>query len=264
MGWYFKHQHAEETIAFIPGWAKSGAFVQVITNAFSRQFPFPHLCVDEDIRVGNCVFGRHGCNIQLPGIKGELCYGPLAPLRSDIMGPFRFFPLQCRHGVISMDHSLSGVLEIEGRRIDFSGGKGYIEHDSGFSFPKSYLWLQCNDFPTRSSVMLSVAHIPFAGFHFTGCLCAILHEGREYRLATYQGVKILRADAQGIVLTQGDYLLHVDMESVDGQPLQAPRRGQMTGVIHENHATAGRFCLFEQDRLILDLESKHVSFEYVS
>ena len=29
-GWYFKHQKGRDTVAFIPGQAKSGAFVQVI------------------------------------------------------------------------------------------------------------------------------------------------------------------------------------------------------------------------------------------
>lgn len=66
------------------------------------------------------------------------------PLRSDIMGPFRFLPgMECSHGVISMGHSLEGKLDLNGKRIDFSGGTGYVETDRGRSFPSAYLWTQC-------------------------------------------------------------------------------------------------------------------------
>lgn len=264
IGWYFKHQCQKETISFIPGHSGDGAFIQLIGNNFSRQFPFPRLCIDREIRVGDCVFGQYGCRVQLPGIKGELRYGPLTSLRSDIMGPFRFFPMQCRHSVISMNHSISGALELDGRRIDFCGGRGYIEHDRGYSFPKRYLWLQCNDFPSQSSVMVSVAHIPFACFSFTGCICAIVHDSREYRLASYHGVKVLRADEHGVVLAQGDYLLRADMESLGGQPLQAPKKGRMSEIIHENPSASGRFRLWERNRLLMELTSDNVSFEWVT
>ena len=38
--------------------------------------------------------------------------------------------------------------------------------------------------------MLSVADIPFAGTHFTGSVGSVFFRGKEYRLATYKGLKI--------------------------------------------------------------------------
>ena len=35
-------------------------------------------------------------------------------------------------------------------------GLGYAEKDSGTSFPRSYLWMQCNDFSEPCSVMVSI------------------------------------------------------------------------------------------------------------
>lgn len=35
-GWYFKHQKGDDMVAFIPGQAESGAFVQVISQAAAR------------------------------------------------------------------------------------------------------------------------------------------------------------------------------------------------------------------------------------
>ena len=120
---------------------------RVISTSGSKQFDVPTLTVDHDlISAGSCLFSKNGCNINLPGISGKISYMNLTPLRYDIMGIFKYFPMQCRHGVISMNHSLSGSIVIDGILHDFNGGKGYIEKDSGKSFPQSYLWLQCNDF----------------------------------------------------------------------------------------------------------------------
>ena len=119
-GWYFKHQKGRDTVAFIPGQAKSGAFVQVIWPEGARCFPMPALHVDrkgERVYAPGCRFGRNGISVDLPGIRGEISYGPLTPLRSDIMGPFRFFPMECRHGVLSMGHRLRGSLELPGRAV---------------------------------------------------------------------------------------------------------------------------------------------------
>ena len=77
------------------------------------------------------------------------------------MGPFKYFPMECRHGIISMRHTLEGRLKLNGKEIDFTNGLGYIEKDSGRSFPSSYVWVQANDFDEPCSIMASVADIPF-------------------------------------------------------------------------------------------------------
>lgn len=264
-GWYFKHQKDDATIAFIPGIADSGAFVQMLTGAGSRQFDVPSLRVENGvIYAGNCIFSSSSSVIDLPGITGTLHYGPLTPLQSDIMGPFRFLPMECRHGIISMAHSLSGTLTVDGTSQVFDGGIGYIETDCGTSFPRSYLWLQCNDFSTPCSIMVSIAHIPFAGTHFTGCICAVLFEGREYRLATYRGVRIRAGGPQHICLTQGRLRLAIDVVPSDGgHPLRAPMRGQMSGIIRESSNASLRARLWFGRELCFDLSSPHAMYEYV-
>lgn len=264
-GWYFKHQNETDTIAFIPGRAKDGAFVQLLSDHGSRQFNVPDLTVEHGIiRAGNCRFSPQGCEVDLPGITGELRYHALTPPRFDMMGPFRFFPMECRHGVISMAHTLNGILTIDGAALCFDGGTGYIETDSGISFPKSYLWLQCNAFSQSCSVMLSIAEIPFCGIHFTGCICAIVFKGREYRLATYCGVRILAAQPHHIRLSQGRLLLDVEISPDDaGHQLAAPRGGRMTDLIRESHG-ASIFCrLWESGKPVLALHSDRASYENV-
>ena len=264
-GWYFKHQQGDHFLAFIPGKADSGAFVQMINNDGSREFKVENLRVENGIiYADDCVFSHRGCKINLPGVSGEVSYGSLTPLASDIMGPFRFFPMECRHGVISMGHSLKGGFIIDGQAYIFTDGKGYIEKDSGTSFPIFYQWLHCNDFEKDCSIMVSIANIPFAGFKFTGCICAVMYEGKEYRLATYKGVKILTANENHICLAQGNLLLEVVVKPAhSGHALSSPVGGNMSGKIRESANVKVHMRLWKNKNLIIDLTSDHGTYEYV-
>ena len=264
-GWYFKHQKGDDMMAFIPGRAESGAFIQLISQEGTRQFEVSNLSVrDGMICAGQCWFSRQGCHIELPGVSGEIAYGPFTPLDSDIMGPFRFFPMECRHGVLSMAHTLQGSVIMDGQLHSFDHGLGYAEKDSGTSFPRSYLWMQCNDFPQSCSVMISIAHIPFCGSSFRGCICAILYQGREYRLATYRGVKVQAFAPEHICLSQGSLLLELEIVPFHGgHPLRAPQLGKMSGTIRENCNVHVRARLWKGGKAIFDLKSDHAAYEFV-
>lgn len=250
-GQYYKHQKGDQTICFIVGQAESGPFVQVISNNGVWQYD----------SLQHCQADNRGLRIDAPEIHGQVRYGSLCPLRSDIMGPFRFLPMQCRHSVISMGHSLSGGFRIEGQWLDLNGGRGYLEGDSGRSFPREYLWLHCNDFDENLSIMAAVADIPFCGIHFTGCICAIVYQGMEYRLATYYGVRIVAASPQRLILQQGKYRLEVEIMAAPTQPLRAPRKGNMVETIHESNCTPACFRFFAGAQKLFEKESANCSFE---
>lgn len=264
-GWYFKHQRNDKILAFIPGIAQSGAFIQIIADNGSRHFNIDRFRLQNGtIYADNCIFSKNGVVIDLPGVHGEILYGSLTPLGSDIMGPFRYLPMECRHGVVSMMHTLAGSLDMDGQVIAFDEGRGYIEKDSGASFPRSYRWIQCNAFNEPCSIMVSIADIPFLGFGFTGCICAIIHKGREYRLATYNGVCIIASEANCICLMQGKYRLQIDIKDPpSGHPLRSPIQGQMSGTIRESNNVRARFRLWENSASVFDLDSESVGYEYV-
>ena len=50
--------------------------------------------------------------------------------------------------------------------------------------------------------MLSVADIPFLGFHFTGIIGVVLIDGKEYRIVTYLGAKIKQVDKNTVTVKQ--------------------------------------------------------------
>lgn len=273
-GWYFKHQKEDKTICFIPGRSKDSAFVQVITSDFSKVFEFPldryKLCEQvTQIRVGDNLFCPQGCIIQLSDddmtIRGRLSYGRITPLKTDIMGIFKYVPgMECRHGVVSMDHNVTGTVEIDGSKIDLTGGKGYIESDRGISFPKWYLWCQCNSFDTKTAIMIAVAKVPFLGLSFTGTLASVFYHGKEYRFATYLGARVIECGSRGVVIKQGRWKLEALFDSSEGYKLSAPTYGEMTRIVREQVNVHIQFKMFIDGVPYFNLHSDRGCVEYVA
>ena len=255
-GYYYKHQKGDDVLSFVVGRSNSEEFIQVITRDSSYNVPF----------IGENYFSDKGVSLNIKtdeiSLNGDLEYRDLSPIKYDIMGPFKYFPMECRHGIISMRHTLEGRLKLNGKEIDFTNGLGYIEKDSGRSFPSSYVWVQANDFDEPCSIMASVADIPFLGFHFKGCICIIQYNGTEYRMATYLGVKVIKCAKDKIILEQGKYKLEIDIDKNNGQELSAPSKGEMTRTIIETAACAGEFRFYKNDDMLFSLKSNNVSFEY--
>lgn len=271
-GWYFKHQTKDSTLCLIPGKADSGAFIQVITEEASYTADYPPAQYrawgrGPYVAVGGSLFSRYGARLAIHTpqltLTGKVRYRGLTPLGYDIIGPFALLPMETRHTVVSMSHRLSGMLSLNGRPICLDGGKGYIEGDSGSSFPKQYAWVQCNGFSQDASIMLSIAQIPLGPLSFWGCIGVVWLNGREYRFATYKGVQIVRRSRARLEVAQGSHRLMVEPTAGTGHKLAAPAGGRMVRTIHENAQARARFRFYEGARLLLDEESGQVGFEYV-
>lgn len=292
-GWYLKHQKDNISIAFIPAFhvnekGERTASVQVVTAEGTYCFSFEEKEFYASkklfyVKINNNVFSEGGISVNLKNenvtITGILYYSPFTELLSDIMGPFRFIPfMQCRHGILSMLHSINGRLAINGREYDFSNGTGYVEKDSGSSFPRFYTWTQCVGWIGKRdcSMMASAAHIPLGCFTFTGCICAILYQGREYRLATYMGARIMKNTHNILIIKQGKYKLEIYKakeeakengkragEKEDKLLLYAPQKGSMHRKIEENIACTVRCRFTVSGKPIFDFTDHRASFEYV-
>ncbi|TCL54258.1 tocopherol cyclase-like protein [Kineothrix alysoides] len=292
-GWYLKHQKDNTSIAFIPAFhvsenGKRTASVQVVTEegAYCFSFEEKEFYASKKqfyVKINHNVFSEGGISVNLRNenvtITGTLYYSPFTGLLSDIMGPFRFLPfMQCRHGILSMLHSISGRILINGREYDFSNGTGYVEKDCGSSFPRFYTWIQCSGWTGKRdcSLVVSAAHIPFGCFTFTGCICAILYQGREYRLATYTGARIAKNTENTLIINQGKYKLEIykvwEEAKENGKSagakekrllLYAPQKGSMCRKIEENIACAVRCRFTASGKKIFDFTDDRASFEYV-
>ena len=221
-GWYFKLVDPTEQhrYAIIPGAflgqdpASSHAFVQVLDGVNGRatyhQYPVEAFRAAEDafdVHVGPNDFAleRIDLHIESPErtVTGELRFAdptpwPVTLLSPGIMGWYAWVPgMECYHGVLSFDHAIYGALTVDGRTIDMTGGRGYIEKDWGRSFPAAWVWMQTNHFARPGpSLTASIAIIPWMGRSFTGFIVGLWHAGMLYRFATYTGARVERLETK--------------------------------------------------------------------
>lgn len=271
-GWYLKCQSETQTLAVIPAVHQAGrkrtCSIQVITNdgVWAVSFPGDIFChVGKKILIGENRFGKNGMylSVHTPelNIKGKLDFGPLTPLKYDIMGPFALVPfLECRHSVWSMRHLVCGTVCINGQDYSFHNALGYWEGDRGRSFPRRYVWTQCG-FP-EGALMLSVADIPMVGIHFTGIIGVVLWKGQEYRMATYLGAKAVQIQNRTIRIVQGDMALEARLLEETKHPLKAPAMGDMVRTIHESVTCRAYYKFQRKGHTLFEFETDRASFEY--
>lgn len=275
-GWYLKCQSNTQTLAVIPAVHntrnKSTCSIQVITDndAWTVMFSADVFQrTKHNINIGENKFGEKGIYLAIHTpqvtITGKLDFGPLFPLKYDIMGPFALVPfMECRHSVWSMRHQVRGNVYINGQKYSFQNAKGYWEGDSGRSFPKEYIWTQC--FFPNGALMLSVADIPMIGIHFTGIIGAVLWRGKEYRIATYLGARAVKIQNKMVRVIQGSLELEIRLLEASGRPLKAPSKGDMVRTIHESASCRAfyRFCIDGRTLFVFETDRASFEFEYFS
>ena len=271
-GWYLKCQSETHTLAVIPATHGTGkkrtCSIQIITDDNVWTIPFPadaYRRKGSNIAIGKNRFGKKEIRLEIHRpelkVKGVLRFGPLSPIKYDIMGPFSLLPfLECRHSVWSMRHSVSGTVYINKQKFSFQNAWGYWEGDRGRSFPKEYAWTQCSF--SDGSLMLSVADIPMAGFRFTGVICIVLWKGKEYRLATYLGARVVWIRNGAIRIIQGNLEFEAYLLKRTDNPLKAPTMGNMIRTVHESAACPAFYLFRKGKRTLFAFETDKASFEY--
>ncbi|MDO8914504.1 MAG: tocopherol cyclase family protein [Coriobacteriia bacterium] len=255
-GWYLKLVDADgqHPLALIPGVSFSAdgstrqAFVQLVRpGGTGRYFAYPAdaFTFTKDrfrIAVGDSRFAEDGLDVDLRdehgGVSGSVRFGPwspwpVRPLSPGVMGWYRFVPgMECYHGVLSMDHSLSGTLVVDGEVLSFDGGRGYVEKDWGASFPSSWIWAQSNRFARPGvSVSASIARVPWMNASFTGSIAGLLLDGELHRFTTYTGAKLAclktRPGEADVVLRDARAELELHIQGAAVSALRAPTLGSM-------------------------------------
>ena len=261
-GWYFKFVDATEKhrYAVIPGISlgerEDGphSFVQVLDGTTGqtiyRRYPTDAFHAAEtrlDVRVGPNHFTAERVELDLTGtelpLRGTLALQgtqpwPVTVPAPGIMGPFAWIPrMECYHGVLSLDHTLSGELETPQGPVTFDGGRGYVEKDWGQSFPSGWVWMQSNHFGqpgairAGTSLTASIAMIPWVGYSFPGFIVGLLWQGTLYRFATYTGARtcLLAVTGQTVTWVIEDplYRLEITGHRAESGHLRGPSKEDM-------------------------------------
>lgn len=290
-GWYYKMVSADERnkIAIIPGMIlgqDAHAFVQVLdgvdgTTSYIK-FPVQDFQADDrtfSIKVNENRFDDRHLSLALDDpqcqLTGEIQLGTLNPwpvtlVSPGIMGWYAWVPrMECYHGVLSFSHTLQGTLTLNGKAMDFSGGRGYIEKDWGQSFPAAWLWLQSNHFAgVDACVTASVAIIPWLGNAFRGFIVGFWLDGKLHRFATYTGARIeslqIFDDHVNWVMRNRQHRLFLKAHRVEGGLLLGPTRLDMGQRVPETLNSTVQVRLETLDgSLVFDGIGAHTGLEVI-
>jgi hypothetical protein len=291
-GWYFKHVSAnlKQAYSFIPGISlsknESHAFIQIINGSDGSSEYIPFRLKEFSwkrtgmyIKIGKSIFTSRYIQLNINNgrlkVNGRIEYSnmvhyPKNVLSPGIMGWYSFVPfMECKHGVVSVTHDLSGEILMNGTMIDFYDGKGYIEKDWGTSFPESWLWVQANNFNDyNTSFHFSVAKIPWLGKFFIGFISFLYFGGKFYRFNTYDGSSIseLYRSGRSVYITMGnkDHKLRVKVVRRTAGELKAPVSGSMSRRIKESIDARVSLALYDSEgKVIYTDTSLRAGFEQI-
>jgi tocopherol cyclase len=291
-GWYFKHvsQDIKHVYSFIPGISFSGkdrhAFIQVINGITGETqyitYPLNEFIWDYKLlylRIGRSVFTEQGINLFIEDdtikVNGHIEYKnitkfPKSLFSPGIMGWYSFVPfMECKHGIISVNHDLTGKITVNNNLIDFLGGKGYIEKDWGASFPETWLWIQANNFSDRdTSFTFSVAKIPWRGKFFIGFIAFLYFNKKFSVFSTYNKSVISEINYSGesidLVLKNYNSILKINTLKNTFGELKAPESGKMSRRIKESIDSEVTITLSDNyNNLIYNDTSKRAGLEVI-
>jgi tocopherol cyclase len=273
-GWYYKFADRNErnVCALIPGVsfdkaeAHPHSFIQFLDNSgiLSHYFyfdikDFTYSQDKPEIEIGDSFFSPTRIEINVSdksnSIKGTMSFEYITPwpvtlFSPGVMGWYSFVPfMECYHGVLSFDHIIKGQLELNEQSINFSGGRGYIEKDWGRSFPSYHIWIQTNHFSKPgTSLMASIANIPWLGKSFDGFIIGLWHDGHLYRFTTYTGAKIttFKYDQETLVIhvASKNHRLEIEVPYIQGAELKIPVIGEMRGRLFESLSAETKVRLY--------------------
>ena len=202
-------------------------------------------------------------------VKGEFSFGKFTKikqtlLKPNIMGWLTFFPNECNHSIISMDHKVNGNIQIGDQSWKIIDADSYIEKDWGTGFPKEYVWVQANDWK-NSSVVFSYATVPALGMYFKGFFLILHHEGKEYRFTSIEGSKItdfhVSTDSFSATIEKKGIRIKLKAKQFNPVLLAAPQKGEMKSKIKESLDGNIELTLELENQKPIKISSKRASID---
>ncbi len=262
-GWYYKivTKKDDYQLALIPGISygdnkNNHSFIQVVDstrNCFNYlsydvdDFKYNNdkfrICINSNIfTLDNVNLSIDSCDINIYGnlIFKNLVTWPDSIVNPGSMGFYNYLKfMECYSQVCALSGSVIGDLNINGKTVNFTGGKIYIEKNWGSSFPKSWIWIQSNSFKNqKTSITCSLGSIPFPIKNFTGFLIALTLENEFYSFTSINRskIKIKHFDNDVIMIVTKKNLrltLKTFTNSDNFLVLKSPSNGCMTSTVKE-------------------------------
>jgi hypothetical protein len=291
-GWYFKHvsKDLNNVFSFIPGISITDddphSFIQVINGITGKTcyitYPLNSFKWDNNklyLQIWDSVFTDNFIDLNIENkeirVSGRLEYSnivkyPKTYISPGIMGWYSYIPfMECKHGIVSVNHNVSGILNIDNDIIDMNEGKGYIEKDWGSSFPESWIWIQSNNFNnTDTAFTFSVARIPWLGKSFPGFISFLYFDKRFFLFSSYNNSTLKEINYDGktlsFTLINNDSALKVTAVKNKSGELLAPVSGKMSRRIKESIDSFITISLYDRhNNLIYNDSAQRAGLEII-
>lgn len=215
-GWYFKIVDKDNLykFAFIPGISfgqnksENHSFIQIV-DSYNNEYKYLRFSENDfkynnknfKIGVRSNIFSLDKISLNLKyknkTIKGHLSFKKNIKWKDNLLNPgsmgfYNYLSfMECYSQVCTLNGDIIGKLQVNEELVDFTGGKVYIEKNWGKSFPKSWVWIQSNNFKNPTvSVTCSLATIPFPIKDFRGFLIGVTIGKEFYRFTTMNRSKL--------------------------------------------------------------------------
>ncbi|MBN2777689.1 MAG: hypothetical protein JXR36_08605 [Bacteroidales bacterium] len=289
-GWYFKMvaEDGSSILSVIPGISLSSdgkeqhAFIQVINGltaeTYYYSYPIEEFSFSKKefaVKIGDNFFSEDKIILNLKDdaysvvgtvdMFNSVEYKSNRFLSPGIMGWYRFVPfMECYHGVVCLTNDLKGELIVNDESFNFSNGKAYIEKDWGSSMPSSWIWMQSNNFNnSNSSIMLSIADIPWLGKSFVGFLGFFYYDNQIYHFATYRHTKlkleITDSNLIKIRIENRKNAFILEVKSNNTGLLKAPIEGSMDRRIPESIDATLKITMLDKKGQIVYVDSTNIT-----
>lgn len=202
-------------------------------------------------------------------IRGDFSFTNTTPIKKsifkpNIMGILSYFPNQCNHAIISMNHRVTGNIQMGDQLVGVRDAYGYMEKDWGTGFPKEYVWIQANNWED-SSVVFSYATVPILGKYAKGFFLVLHHNGKEYRFSSIEGSKLLEfhvsKDSFSTVIEKKGLRLTLSARQTNPIDLVSPEGGAMNSYIKESLEGSLKLTLEAKNQSEISLTSQRASID---
>lgn len=278
-GWYFKIVHPSEdyTYCFIPGIFISSnkehthSFIQIV-KGHEADYKYIRFKKEEfeagtdefHVSIGKNLFSINEMSLNIDehgeSISGKISFKniirwPDSIINPGSMGFYNYLKfMQCYSQVCAVDGYIEGSLNIDGRDIDFTGGKVYIEKNWGEEFPYSYIWMQGNSFEKENAaITCSIGHIPFPFGSFTGFLIGMYANDKFYKFTTINRSSIsIDCSEEKISLEtenkEASLKVEAEYKNETLIDLYAPRNEKMVSIAKETLQGRFKATLYDKKR----------------
>lgn len=176
----------------------------------------------------NNIIAKNKVQIDIDRLfKGELIIEDVIDtkqsfIKPSVMGYYQYIPkLEFYEDVVALQGKINGMVCIDGKDTDFSGGSYYLQRQWGNKSPNVWLWAQCNGFKKKKSLALTigVGRLKLWFNYYTAFAIPVYYDNRVEVFSNYNGghiAKLYRYKGYvHLVVTQKDKLLDVKIYGRD-------------------------------------------------